>query len=490
MSLAPRTFGVSLDALFALADRTGAPGIRVSACTADWRDVQAGDAFVAVLSDDDDGHDHAAEAVRRGAAVVICDRPVAAFGVPVYQVEDSRIAYGELCHALVEHPSRRIKTIGIVGTHGKTAAATLLESIFRAADFEFGVLSSTKTSDGISVGPGWGEAPSPVEFASRLARMEAAGCTHAIVETSSVALAQARLAGVEFDAVCVTSISERRLDLHHTRENYRNAERRALDLLSPTGMAVLNADDQVCCRWLAELDAPALTYGLGDAAQIMATIVEENATETLWVLAAGDDSAAIRSTVVGRKHVENCLAAATVALVEGIDLETIARGIEQVGVMPGQMERIDCGQEFPVYVDSAAAPHSLAAALRTARQFAAGRVICVLGDSLPNSVDETASLRSVIRKLADVAIVTDRAAGNLNPDDQWLSTDRLQVVADRGEAIAWAVAMADAGDVVVVAGSFARPRFAFGERTETIGDVEAVREMLYARNTPALRLAA
>ncbi|MCA9236160.1 MAG: hypothetical protein KDA44_11860 [Planctomycetales bacterium] len=482
--------GVSLDELFADFGRRGPAGCRVTACTADYRDVQPGDAFVAVLTDDADGHDHAHEAVRLGAAAVICERPIPVFDVPVYNVPDSRLAYGELCQALVDNPCERVKVIGVAGSHGKSSVVALLQSILHEADYEAGVLTSTHSFDGISLAPGWGEAPSPVDVALRLARIEAAGCTHALMEVDSVAMAQSRLAGVEFDSVCVTNVTTRRLDLHQTAENYRNAEHRALDQLSATGVAVLNADSPVCCRWLAELNSPSITFGFGDAAQITATVVEENAGETWFVLTAGDDSAAVRTTIVGREHVANCVAAATTALVQGIDLETIARGLEQVTKLPGRMERIDCGQDFPVYVDAANTADALAASLRTARSFAAGRVICVLGDQLPHSAQETASLNGVLRKLADVAIVTGRAAQALGVDRQHNEHDCVQIVADRGAAIACAAGFAERGDVVVVVGSSGRPRFAFGQKPQTGNDVDAIRKALYARQAPALRLVA
>lgn len=492
MSHTTPVVGVALDELFADFGRLGQGGCRVTACTANVADIRPGDAFVAVLDDEDDGHDHAHEAVARGAAAVICERPVPVFDVPVYNVPDSRVAYGKLCQALVDNPSRRVKVIGVSGSHGKKSVVALLESIFKAAECEVGVLTSERTFDGIAYASGWGESPSPVEVATRLARIEAAGCTHAIVEADCVALIQSKLAGVEFDAVCVTNVTAKRLDLLHTPENYRNAEHRVLEMLSADGVAVLNADDAVCCRWLSDVDGPSLTYGFGDAAQITATIVEENAGETWFVLTAGDDSAAVRTTIIGREHVANCLAAATTALVEGIDLETIARGIEQLTTLPGRMQRVDCGQDFPVYVDAASTPDGLAATLRTARSLAAGRVICVLGDRLPQSPAEKATLASVLRKLADVAIVTGPTAAALQVHNDPDADLRFQVVSDRGEALAWATGLADAGDVVVVTGGSGRPRFAFGERSPIDADVQAVRQLLYARHelAPALRLVA
>jgi UDP-N-acetylmuramoyl-L-alanyl-D-glutamate--2,6-diaminopimelate ligase len=478
--------GVSLDALFSGACRTGREGATVTGCTSDWRKVKQGDAFVAVLDEAGDGHDVAARAVKRGAIAVIAERMIPVFDVPVYHVEDTRVALGELCQALLDNPSRRLRVIGVVGTQGKSSVVALLESIYVAAGQDVGVISSLKSYDGMSSGPGCDEL-SPLSLAARLARMEAAGCSHALVEISSQTLAQAKLAGVELDTVCGTTIDSARLDLHHTTQNYRNVQRRVLDYLSPTGLTVLNADDPVSCHWLSEVEGPALTYGLGDQAQISAEIIERNACETIFILSAGCDSAAVRTTIVGDAHVSNCLAAAATALAHGLDLQTIAAGIEKLTKLPSRMERVDCGQEFAVFVDAADTACGLRSSLRTARRLSRGRVICVLGDSLTASESEAAVIRSVVNKLADVTIVTDALTAN---DGGWLpaepTSETLQVAADRGEAIAWAVAMAHRGDVVVIAGSRDRGLFTFGSSDVT--DVEAARELLYALNQPALRL--
>jgi UDP-N-acetylmuramoyl-L-alanyl-D-glutamate--2,6-diaminopimelate ligase len=482
--------GVRLDTLFSPAARTTADGAIVTGCTSDWRKVQPGDAFVAVLDEEADGHDLAERAVKRGATAVIAEQPIPIFNVPVYHVDDTRIALGELCHALAGHPSRRLRVIAVIGAQGKSTTIALLESIFTAAGHEVGVLSTLKSYDGMTRSAGIDESISPSLLAGRLARMEAAGCTHALVEVSSQSLAQYKLAGIELDTVVTTSIDSARLDLHHTTQNYRDAQRRVLEYLSPAGVAIINADDPVGCRWLAELDAPSLTYGLNDQAQIAADIVEQNACETVFVLAAGADSAAIRTTIIGEHHVSNCLAAAATALAHGIELQTIARGIEAVQKLPARMERVDCGQDFAVFIDAAANACGLRSTLRTARKLSRGRVICVLGDELPTNSTEASAIRGVVEKLADVAIVTDALT---ELDSGWLpiesdDSSKIQVAADRSEAMAFAVAAASEGDVVVIAGSRGPTGFGFGQNEVT--DAEVVRELLYGLAQPALRLVA
>jgi UDP-N-acetylmuramoyl-L-alanyl-D-glutamate--2,6-diaminopimelate ligase len=477
--------GVALDELFPAARTSGSASVVVGQCTSDWRLVRPGDAYVAVLAEECDGHDHVARAVKRGAKAIIAEQLVPAAGVPVYVVGDSRTAYGELCHALAGHPSRQMRVVGVVGDQGKSTVVALLESIFSKAGCQVGMLSSLASFDGMSVGLGVADAISPAVLATRLAHMDAAGCTHAFVEISSRALCQQKLAGIELDTLIATRVDAAHLDIHHTTQNYRDAQQQALDYLSPAGVAVFDADDPVACRWLATLDAASLTYGIDDDdAQITADIVARNACETVFVLVAGCESAAVRTSIVGDAHVSNCLAAAAAALAHGVDLQTIAAGIEALDRLPARMERVDCGQDFAVFVDAAQSPPALRATLRSARQISRGRVICVLGD-VPAAPAEASAVRSIVEKMADLAIAIDAVCVEADwptPAD----AGNFQIADDRVEAIAWAIAAAEPGDVVVIAGSRGPTEGGFGVSECT--DADAVREMLYAKAPTPLRL--
>ncbi len=483
---------IVLAELFPEATRTGNGEVVVTSCVTDWREVEPGDVFVALpegCGGGDDGHLHAQRAVSHGAIAVVCEQPVPVFDVPTYLVPDSRVALGEICHALVGHPSRSLEVIGVTGTHGKSTTIALLESIFAAAEKHCGKLSSLGCYDGMTHSSGMGDSPSAPALASRLARMAAAGCTHAIVEISSQALSQACVAGIELGAVCVTNVTDAHLDCHNTVQSYRETKRRILQYLSPTGVTVLNADDQVSLKWLDQLTGPVLTYGMSQqsgvsAAEITALVVECHANEQTFVLTAGSDSAAVRTTIIGEHHVANCLAAAALSLSYGIDLQTIASGLEAVDQLPARMEHIDCGQGFPVFVDAANTAEALRASLRTARRLAKRRVICVWDEAAGGAGSEHLAISQVLNRLVDLVIVTQPL---LSCETEGAD---VEVVANRGEAIACAVAIAEPGDVVVIAGSRVDPGLIFGNADESITDGEIARELLYAREQPAFRLVA
>ena len=479
---------VRLAELFPEATRTGTGEVVVTSCVTDWREVEPGDVFVALPDGEgngDDGHLHAQRAVSHGAIAVVCEQPVPVFDVPTYLVPDSRVALGEISHTLMGHPSRSLEVIGVTGTHGKSTTIALLEAIFAAAGKHCGKLSSLGCYDGMTHSTGMSDSPSAPAFASRLSRMVAAGCTHAFVEISSQALSQARLAGIELGAVCVTNVTDAHLDRHNTVQSYRETKRRIFQYMSPTGLVVLNADDPVSMKWLDGVDGPVLTFGLSTQAEVTASVIECHANGQTFVLTAGSDSVAVRTTIIGEHHVANCLAAVAMSLSYGIDLQTIAAGLESVEKLPARMERVDCGQGFPVFVDAADSPEALRMSLRTARQLAEGRVICVWDKAASGVGSEHLAISQVLNRMADLVIVTQPL----------LQADReiaeVEVVDDRGEAIACAVAIAEPGDVVVIAGSRPSPGFIFEDEDDSTSDKEIARQLLYAREIqPTFRLIA
>jgi UDP-N-acetylmuramoyl-L-alanyl-D-glutamate--2,6-diaminopimelate ligase len=445
--------------------------------------------FVAITEADRDGHDHAAEAVRRGAAAVICERPLPVFGVPHCVVADSRAAYGQLCQALVGDPSRHTKVIGVTGTHGKTTVARLLTAIFRAAGISAATLDSFGYWDGQEDRPAIEGPLAPPVLARSLAQMAAAGASHAVVELSSRTLSQQVAAGVKLDTACFTHVGRHHLDWHGTIENYRQAKRRIFDHLHPDGVAVLNADDPVCARFLSNLNFPALTYSLQKPAEITAQIVEQHVNEQVFVLSSGDESVGVRTAIIGDHHIYNCLAAATTALAYGIQLTAIARGLEAVDTLPGRMQRVACGQDFAVFIDAANTSEALHACLKAIRRVTRGRLICVFAADAEPESDDWPAMGRVVGALADSAVITTngpqaqshRACVALHGG--FADRRKARVVIERNKAIAWALENARAGDTVVVAGKGDRISWAPDDDRPPVTDHALVHHVLRGGKT-------
>jgi UDP-N-acetylmuramoyl-L-alanyl-D-glutamate--2,6-diaminopimelate ligase len=279
-----------------------------------------------------------------------------------------------------------------------------------------------------------------------LQRMVTSDCSHAVVELSSEGLAQSRSAGLELDAVCVTNVHRDHLDVHSSLENYRRTKERAIEHLQPHGVAVLNADDPNCCRMLARIDNPVLTFGIEQPAEVSAVLVEQFVGEQTFLLIAGSESAAVRTRIIGKQHIYNCLAAATLGLAYGIDLKTIARGLESVQRIPGRMDRVEFGQGYGLWLDAADSPHQLAASLEALRGVTSGRVICSL---LPRSTYASVQRRRMfqtIKRLADISIVTDACSDHTSQAD---GNDSFNYAS----AIAWTLRQARPGDSVLIAAS-------------------------------------
>ncbi len=478
--------GVSLRELFPDAAFLGAEDIRSTSCSGDSRGCRSGDLFVALCGATDDGHDFVGDAVARGAAAVLAERPLFSAGVPVCCVPDTRIAYGRLCQALVGDPSQRLKVIGVTGTNGKTTTSHLIASILSAAGHATGVLGTLGYYDGSVVAPAnWTTPPAPV-LASWLARIEAGGCTHAVIEVSSHALAQSRVEGVRFDVACVTNVRHDHLDFHLTQQNYLAAKARLLSHLSPEGVAVINADDGGSTACAARYDGPMLTVSIDSAAEVTATPLEQYTSEQTFLLQVGNDAVPVRTTLIGRHNIHNCLVAAAVGLVYGIDFPDIVRGLEAVQSVPGRLERLECGQPFGVFVDYAHTPDALAGCLDALREVTRGRLICVFGAGGDRDRLKRPAMGRAVEARADLAVLTNDNPRGEDPRaiiTQILAGFRdregVQVIEDRAEAIRFALSRARPGDCVVIAGKGHEEYQIIGRQRFYFDDREVARQWLY-----------
>ncbi len=354
-----------------------------------------------------DGHDYVAQAVRRGASAILAERYIPAAGVPVCVVPDARAAFGQICQTLAGSPGQKLKVIGVTGTNGKTSTCWLIASVLEAGGFRAGFTGTIFNSDAQTFESSEMTTPPAPMLADWLTRMAGNGCSHAVLEVSSHALAQSRTAGIQFAGACITNVRRDHLDFHNSIENYRQAKSRLLRQVSSDGFAIFNADDEVCSEFLTTFDRAALTVGMENTADVSATIIERHLSEQTFLLTAGSETVPVRTQIVGEGHVYNCLTAAAVGLVQGISLTDIAAGLERVEKIPGRMERIECGQPFGVFVDYAHTPDALASVLRSLRTVTTGRLICVFGAGGQRDREKRPLMAEAVEAHADLAVVTD-----------------------------------------------------------------------------------
>lgn len=488
------TPGVSLRELLPEARFLGAPDVRVTSCSSDSRACSAGDLFVAIMGTSCDGHDFAQQAIDQGAAAILAERMLPVSGVPTVLVKDTRVAYGKLCQALAGNPTRQLKLIGVTGTNGKSTTTELIASILRTAGYGVGTLGTLGYDDGLERMPAALTTPSAPVLATWLGRMVANGCTHAVMEVSSHSLSQHRVAGLEFDAACVTNVRRDHLDFHGSLANYHKAKARLFKHLRPEGLVAINVDDPVSAGFLQTLDRPALTVGIHRDAQISATVIERLRSEQTFLLTAGSETVSVRTRMIGDHHVYNCLVATAIGLGYGIDLVTIVRGLEAVGHVPGRLERLECGQSFGVFVDYAHTPDALATVLDTLVEVTEGRVICVFGAGGDRDRAKRPSMGKAVEERAHHAIVTtdnprSESPGAIARDilKGCQRPERIKVIADRAAAIEHALSMARPGDSVLIAGKGHEDYQIIGRQKHPFDDREVARRWLYnlAPNWPA-----
>jgi UDP-N-acetylmuramoyl-L-alanyl-D-glutamate--2,6-diaminopimelate ligase len=451
--------GVSLRSLLPEAVIFGADDIVVGSCCCDSRAVRPGDLFAALVGPDCDGHDFVYEASFRGASAILAERYVAADGIPVCVVADTRAAFGRIAHELAGNPSRHVKVIGVTGTAGKTTTVALIDAILTAAGHRVASHSGLVQFDGSQLELAAVDTPHSGAMAEWLSRAAANGCEFAVVEVSSRALSQLRLAGITLDMACVTNVRRNHLEYHTTIRNYRDTKARLFSHLQPGGASVLNLDDSACREYLQRLQGPALTVGMIASADLTAVVVERFVGEQTFLLSAGNDAVPVRTRVIGDQHVYNCLIAAGVGLLYGISLPEIARGLERVESVPGRMERLECGQPYGVFVDSAQTPEALGVVLEALREVTERRLICVFGADGQREAELRPLIGQAVEAHADIAIITDD-----NPRDEdatkiasdilsgFDSREHAVVIHDRAQAICWALSHAQPGDCVLITG--------------------------------------
>jgi UDP-N-acetylmuramoyl-L-alanyl-D-glutamate--2,6-diaminopimelate ligase len=476
--------GVDLERVIAaLAPATVANRARVDIreLAYDTRAVVPGTLFFCVRGEHVDGHTLADDAVERGAVALVVDRRLDA-AVPQLVVPDTREAMATAAVEFYGHPSRELTVAGVTGTNGKTTTCFLLFAILAAAGRRPGLLGTIESRVGGERRPAVRTTPEAIDVQRTLREMLDAGDRSCAMEATSHGAQLKRLTGVRFSALAFTNLSRDHLDFHGTVEQYFEAKR-SLFVTDDPPPAALNTDDAYGRSLAAELRAlgheRVMTFGFGSDADVRATDFELGADGARFT-AAG---IRLRSQLLGRFNVENVLAAVAVARLLELPDDVIARGIEAVRGVPGRFERVDEGQPFSVVVDYAHTPESLETALRTARELATGRVICVFGCGGDRDQGKRPLMGEVAARSADSVIVTSDNPRSEDPAaiaadiTRGLETD-VDVELDRAQAIEHAIDMARAGDVVLVAGKGHEQGQEAGGRIVPFDDREVAREAL------------
>jgi UDP-N-acetylmuramoyl-L-alanyl-D-glutamate--2,6-diaminopimelate ligase len=478
-----------------------AGAVEITGLAYDSRAVAPGSLFFCVTGFQRDGHDFAAEALARGSAALVVERPLG-LGAPEVVVPSARAAMGPAAVRFYGDPSAELRVVGVTGTNGKTTTAFLLQALLEAANpgSSCGLLGTVKSVIGGVERVAGRTTPEAIDLQADFRAMLDSGDRACAIEVSSHALRLGRAEGIHFAAAIFTNLTQDHLDFHEDMEDYFQAKRRLFR--AEPGVSVVNIGDPYGRRLAGEIEA-AVTFAVEQEADYRATDLRCDFRGCRFTLhtPASRSPIGVRDVALpipGRFNVANALGALAAVHALGADIDPLIGALERGVRVPGRMEPVNEGQGFAVLVDYAHTPDSLENVLGAARELTGtgertgGRVICVFGAGGDRDRSKRPLMGEIAARLADVVVVTSD-----NPRSEAPEAIVAEIVApivesaphveiDRRAAIERAIALAEMDDVVVIAGKGHEQGQEFADGCKLpFDDVAVAREVLSARTAAA-----
>lgn len=434
------------------------PETEISGISCDSQTVQPGDLFVAVNGTRCDGMCFARQAMQRGAVCVLCGREVMC-ALPCVAVADPRAALAQLAHRWYNRPDERLSVVGVTGTNGKTTTTYLIRQILQQTlAVPTGLIGTVQNMVGEQILPAQRTTPDALQVQRLLRQMVDSGCGYAVMEVSSHALEQQRVAEMRFDVAVFTNLTEDHLDYHGNMNRYCAAKAK---LFRQCRTAVCNADDPWTERLLQGSTCPTVSFGIEQPADLTAQGIRLFSDSVSFTVVSEEERAAVHLRVPGRFSVYNTLGAMASCRALGISLADSAAALETFGGIKGRMEVVPTpGKAYTVLIDYAHTPDALENVLQTARSFTEGRLIAVFGCGGDRESTKRPLMGAIAGRLSDLAIVTSDNPRSEEPAEiiaQILpglesSGGAYLVESDRRAAIALAMGQAQTGDTVLLCG--------------------------------------
>jgi len=467
---------------------------QVTGVTADSRTVEPGSLFVCMPSASRDTHSFLPDVARAGAAAAVVHsssalKYAAGLGLSAFWVEPrgSRFNFviGHLCRAVLGDPSAHMRLIGVTGTNGKTTTAWILQQAFNALGRKAAYLGTLGYLGPVGLESGANTTPFPVELWNLLDRAKREGVTDFVLEASSHALQERRMAGVSLDAGIYLNLSQDHLDFHGSMEHYATAKKLLFTewagFSNKPFVGVINQDDERGAEWLRELPCRTFSFG-GMDADLVAVPTKIAVDHVELGLQKGDEQReAVRIPLGGAFNAENGTAALATLVALGYSIDESAQALAQVKPSPGRFEPIENDKGFAVLVDYAHTPDALAQLLKTVRNLTEGKLITVFGCGGDRDRSKRPKMAEAASSLSDYVVVTSDNPRTEDPER--IFADILsgmkgehEVVVDRKKAIFSAIARATKGDVVVIAGKGHEDYQIIGRQKIHLDDREIARE--------------
>lgn len=450
--------------------------------------VKPGYLFAALRGEKSDGMAFLSEALEKGAAAVLSERPrPQGFSKAWVQASEPREALALMAANFYGHPSQQMKVVGVTGTKGKTTVTYLLEQVFRQAGLSAGVIGTISYR-----GPGLDlsaerTTPEAPDLQRMLRTMLDSGATHCLMEVSSHALNLSRVTGIEFDVAVFTNLSGEHLDYHHTMDNYFEEKKKLFSLGRKNKMAVINADDSWGKKLIKELSIGVITYGFNSSSFILAEdyeLSEQGIRASVKYPAGRID---ISSPLLGKPNLYNILASIASALTLSLPVPAIQQGISALKGVPGRFEKIENSRGLHIFVDYAHTDDALRKLLETARELCRKRVILVFGAGGNRDKTKRPRMGEVAGVLADWTIITSdnprseypmAIIADIERGIQKTGPEKYEVQPNRRTAIKQALTLANKDDYILVAGKGHEGYQIIRNKVIPFNDAKVIRSLL------------
>ena len=439
----------------------GTTHVAVEHIAIDSRQVQPLGLFVAIPGATVDGHDYIDQAIQAGAACVLCERMPehTPDHVTVIQVKSTANALGHVASAFHNHPSHDMKVVAVTGTNGKTTTVTLLHQLYRLLDRKAGLIGTVENRIVDRVVPATHTTPDALSLQALLRDMADAGCTHVFMEASSHAIVQERITGTQLDGAVFTNITHDHLDYHGDFNNYIKVKKQLFDRLPSSAFAVLNNDDAHAEDMAADTKARVVTMAIQGVADERGRLVENQINGLVLHL----DGQELYSQLVGGFNASNLLAVYVVSKMLGTDKLNALTQMSLLKPPAGRFERVPARDGITAIVDYAHTPDALNNVLKTISHVRTGgeKVITVVGCGGNRDVQKRPVMARSAADGSDRVILTSDNPRDEDPAqilrDMEAGLDPIEKrkclsIVDRREAIRTAAALAEPGDIVLVAG--------------------------------------
>jgi len=427
----------------------------------DSRKVEKNTAFVAVRGTQVDGHEFIDAALKAGANAIICEELPKALrsDVAYVAVKSTEEALGIMASNYYDNPSKKLKLVGITGTNGKTTCVTLLFHLFRALGYNTGMLSTVENKINDKVLKATHTTPDAITINELLAEMVNSGVTHCFMESSSHAIVQRRIAGLDYDGVVFTNISHDHLDYHKTFDEYIKAKKQLFDGLPLGSFALVNADDKRGAVMLQNTKASKHKFGLKSIAEFKGKIL----SNTIQGLELDIDHQSVWFKLIGDFNAYNLLAVYGTAVLLEEEPQEVLTALSNVDAAPGRFDLINTGTGITALVDYAHTPDALENVLKTIESFRTGneKVITVVGCGGNRDAAKRPLMAKIACDLSDKVVLTSdnprfeeplTIIRDMQEGVSASNTRKTLVIEDRKEAIKTAVALAEQKDIILVAG--------------------------------------